>query len=614
MIFILFILLWSYLVKQRKSKKSTFFFVSFFAVLMSSVATLILWRSFGRRLLNIPALLIPFTNDNLSNTVLSLIAVGTTLLFIFSIDFLVSREYLLKKSKIKIYQWILFAISGLLIFLAILLYMSSTWAMMTFNNVTFDQMMYLFSQPLTGTDPRQIIEYLVNPLLTTIFYTMLILTSCYVVLFYRISVKRRDSKKRLDPSFVILFFLSVISVGGSVVLSVNEIGYEDIKAYYFEDSKLYNQYYIKPEESTYVFPEKKRNLIYIFLESLESSYASKELGGVKDENLIPNLTNMALDKGVHFSNGEYLGGMLPIPGASHTASAMVAQTAGIPLKTASGVNLHVNNYGKDGEKFLPGAYSLGEILETEGYNQVLFFGSDAAFAGRDKYFQQHGNYEIRDYNWAKEKNLIPEDYKVWWGYEDAKMFEFAKETLRELGSQSEPFNFTLLTADTHFEDGYLDESTPNIFDDQYSNVIHNSDQQILSFIEWIETQSFYEDTTIVVVGDHLTMDKDFMRDTPESYQRTIYNLFLNTGYPTGIKTNRLFSAVDMLPTTLSAMGVELSNNRLGLGVDLFSEEDSMIESLGYDAFYTELMKRSTFYERNFMKGTDLKQILNNQAK
>lgn len=194
------------------------------------------------------------------------------------------------------------------------------------------------------------------------------------------------------------------------------------------------------------------------------------------------------------------------------------------------------------------------------------------------------------------------------------MFEFAKETLRELGSQSEPFNFTLLTADTHFEDGYLDESTPNIFDDQYSNVIHNSDQQILSFIEWIETQSFYEDTTIVVVGDHLTMDKDFMRDTPESYQRTIYNLFLNTGYPTGIKTNRLFSAVDMLPTTLSAMGVELSNNRLGLGVDLFSEEDSMIESLGYDAFYTELMKRSTFYERNFMKGTDLKQILNNQAK
>ena len=34
-----------------------------------------------------------------------------------------------------------------------------------------------------------------------------------------------------------------------------------------------------------------------------------------------------------------------------------------------------------------------------------------------------------DYKVVKEKGLIPKDYKVWWGYEDDKLYEFAKEEL-----------------------------------------------------------------------------------------------------------------------------------------------------------------------------------------
>lgn len=172
----------------------------------------------------------------------------------------------------------------------------------------------------------------------------------------------------------------------------------------------------------------------------------------------------------------------------------------------------------------------------------------------------------------------------------------------------------MLTADTHFEDGYVEDSTPNLFNDQYSNVIHESDNQVMQLIAWIQEQPFYQNTTIVITGDHLTMDKDFFKSLDSDYQRSVYNVFINTGKIAEVKKNRHFSAVDMLPTTLAALNVEIPNNRVGLGVNLFSDEQTLIEELDYEEVKMELMKRSNFYERNLMKGSDLKIILNEQVK
>jgi phosphoglycerol transferase len=82
-----------------------------------------------------------------------------------------------------------------------------------------------------------------------------------------------------------------------------------------------------------------------------------------------------------------------------------------------------------------------------------------------------GNYKIFDYDYAIANGYIPEDYSVWWGYEDAKLFCFAKEEITNLASEDEPFNFTMLTADTHFEDGYCCELCQDEFDSQYANVM-----------------------------------------------------------------------------------------------------------------------------------------------
>lgn len=78
---------------------------------------------------------------------------------------------------------------------------------------------------------------------------------------------------------------------------------------------------------------------------------------------------------------------------------------------------------------MPGVYSIGDILEKNGYQNLLLLGSDANFAGRKTYFQQHGNYQILDYNYAIEHKWIPSDYHVWWGYEDKKLFGNAKNVV-----------------------------------------------------------------------------------------------------------------------------------------------------------------------------------------
>ena len=67
----------------------------------------------------------------------------------------------------------------------------------------------------------------------------------------------------------------------------------------------------------------------------------------------------------------------------------------------------------------------------------------------------------------------------------------------------------MLTVDTHFEDGYVCEQCPTEYDTQYSNVMACSSRQVGEFLKWIQQQDFYENTTIVISGDHPTMDSDY---------------------------------------------------------------------------------------------------------
>lgn len=496
---------------------------------------------------------------------------------------------------------IFYFLSILFVLLGNLLFFSSRWAISFFDGITIDQVFFQLSAPLEGTGHQQIYAFLESALAPSLFVTIFFAILLYLLVFFSIHILLPKKSLHISLKKIALwqFPTAILLFVGGLTLGIQEFGFADVKNYFFTTSTVFEEHYQDPAEITITFPKEKRNLIYIFVESLENTFSSTDNGGGKAENLIPGLTQLAL--GNQFSNTSdpaKLGGAFQVSGTNFTAGAMVSQTSGIPLKTAL---TDQNTYGET-SAFLPGAYALGEILQKENYNQLLMLGSDASFGGRKSYFTQHGGYQIFDYNTAKENGDIPADYQEWWGFEDQKLYEYAQRELTTLSEGAQPFNFTLLTADTHFEDGYdYHGEMPQPYDDPYSNVYHYTDEMLTNFVSWIQEQPFYENTTVIISGDHLTMDSDFCDDVSEDYERTIYNAFLNPAIPLTNQRNRKFTTMDMYPTTLAALGAKLSSDRMGLGTNLFSSTPTLPEEIGSKIFYNQFALRSSYYDRNLTK-------------
>ena len=226
---------------------------------------------------------------------------------------------------------------------------------------------------------------------------------------------------------------------------------------------------------------------------------------------------------------------------------------------------------------------------------MLLLGSSAEFAGKDIFFKNHGVHMLEDYNSAIEQGYIDASYYRWWGYEDLKLFEIAKEKIEYLYSLKQPFCLTILTADTHAEDGYFCQQCSSRYDNQYANVIACSSRQVSKFVKWIQQEPFYKNTTIVLAGDHLTMDSDFCLNIDKEYSRKTFVSYINScNQVEDVKKARIYSEIDLFPTTIASLGFKIEGNRLGLGTNLFSKEETLLEKYGYDYLNKELKKKSSF--------------------
>lgn len=485
---------------------------------------------------------------------------------------------------VKAFFRILFTILAVLLaVLATVITCSLRWMFDTWSNLTMDELIYHLTSPLDGTNDAMIREYI----------DTCIVPAVIVLLFLLVLFAAFRKKKRY-----------YIVMAGAIVLSVS-VGALSVKGAwqdldvgnYVADRGTYSTFiddnYVSPSDVELTFPQEKRNLIYIFLESMETTYADTQSGGAFDRNVIPELTQIAQENEDFSGETADLNGGYSMPGTTWTIGAMFAQTSGLPLS----VSIDGNSMDTQ-TSFFAGAVTLGDILESQGYSQTLLIGSDAAFGGRELYFTEHGNYEMMDYKYAVQNGLIPEDYYVWWGYEDEKLFEFARQKVTELAAQPEPFNLTMLTVDTHFEDGYVCERCPQLYgDDQYSNVMRCSSRQVSAFVQWLQQQDFYENTTIILCGDHPTMDSDYCEDIDSGYTRKTYTAYINAAAQKETETRRDFTTFDQFPTTLAALGVQIEGNRLGLGTNLFSSEPTLTERFGRETEERELKKNSQLIEK-----------------
>ncbi len=478
---------------------------------------------------------------------------------------------------------------GILFLLGIALTVLSLWYRVTYD-LEFKELLYTLASPLKGTGESTI---------SLILSSSLPWVCGAAVIYVAVAVSLAPKGWGYRLCRRIGAILCVLVLVGSMVLALFAFRIPAYLKALNEKTLIYEDHYVNPDDVAITAEGKTKNLIYIYIESMETTYASVADGGSQPEyNYMPRLTELA---GEHLSFTDKadgsLGGFHTPNGTTWTMAALLSTTSGIPFSFPVGENGH--NTMSEREYFATGLTTLGDILKEKGYRQEFLCGSDATFGGRRSYFEQHGNYEIFDLYTAREKGYIPKDYYVWWGYEDKFLFEIAKDELTELAAGDQPFNFTMLTVDTHHVDGYVCSECDTAYSGTLPNVISCTDRLVTEFVAWCQTQEFYKDSVIVVTGDHPRMDTTLVSDT-SYYNRTIYNCILNSAVePTGNTAGRVWTSFDMFPTTLAAMGFEIDGNRLGLGVNMFSGEPTLAEALGYAYLNAEVNKFSDYYIREF---------------
>ncbi len=366
----------------------------------------------------------------------------------------------------------------------------------------------------------------------------------------------------------------------------------DVLRQRFVTSMYVQEHFVTPTEDLISLPDERRNLIHIYMESIENSFYSAELGGYQEYNIMPELAELS-DTGVSFSNTTLHGGPQQLYATGHSIAAMVSMWAGTPMLSSGA--------GDGSQMSYPDFPTIGDILHADGYVTDFMVGSDSRWGGLGDYYRRHGDFTVHDLSTFREVGRIPPDYKVWWGVEDDKLYEYAKDVLTERGTGDLPFYFILENADTHWPDGYASPNmTATPFPTQYENVVNYSQAQVVALVSWIQDQPWADNTTIVVTGDHRSMDKKFFEDWDTDYNRTVVNFILNpvqgTDLPHHITTERQYAPMDYFPTILAAIGADIDGERLGLGTNLFSGEPTLVELHGADRLNNEFRKRSLFYD------------------
>ena len=496
---------------------------------------------------------------------------------------------------------VLHALPGVLVCVLVLLgflaLYSASWYKNTYGQLGFDSILYTLLSDLGGVESDLLNAYLKEALIPALCWSIPICVLLLLPLKKTVTVTVRSRKLQLLPvKRVIAICLSIALFIGLLIPAAVMTEFFEYLKFSLSSTNIYQKEYVDPSSVDITFPKQKRNLIYIFLESMETTYFSQEQGGCLEDSAIPELYELA-ENNINFSPSDSVGGLKSGYGSTWTIGAMVAQTAGIPLKTPPGVD--GNEYGQD-DVFLPGLTSLTNILHDNGYHQTLMIGSDPTFGGRQQYFNSHGLDQIYSIFTAWSEGFVPGDYYEWWGIEGRKLFDYARQKLPGIAAGEQPFALTLLTVDTHHIDGYLCPECGDNSDLQYENVLSCSSRLVAEFIDWVQQQDFYENTSIIIVGDHPTMDNAYIENVnAQTFDRRVYNCFINSATTPAATKNREAFTVDMFPTTLAAIGCTIEGDRLGLGTNLFSDRPTLAEEMGVDAFNEEMGKHANYYTKKF---------------
>jgi phosphoglycerol transferase len=297
---------------------------------------------------------------------------------------------------------------------------------------------------------------------------------------------------------------------------------------------------------------KLRNLVLIYVESLEESYGDPGRFG---KDLLAPLRAVG---------GQSFTSYRQAPGATWTMAGMVATQCGVPLRVYS--QYDIKPQGSE-RSFMPGALCLGDLLQAHGFHNVFMGGAPLSFAGKGTFLRDHGYGEVHGLDEWKLSGVQANEQNEW-GLYDSALYARARARLEKLHASGQPFNLTLLTLDTHNPHGFMSPYCRGRGARNFEGIVSCASEQLADFVRFMREKGYLDNTVVVILGDHLAVPNP-VYEKLEQGDRRIFNLFLSP-QPLARNTEELLP-FDMFPTLAEMIGFSVLGDRLGLGYSAVSE-------------------------------------------
>lgn len=344
-----------------------------------------------------------------------------------------------------------------------------------------------------------------------------------------------------------------------------------------------SSHYAAPNDQ-YFGIAKGRNVIYIHLESLQQFIIDYKLNvdGV-DYEVTPFLNSL-----YHSNSTLAFSNIFNQVKAGKTSDAeTMIETSLFGLNQGS---FMVQYGGTNTQQAAP--YILSQ---NGGYTSAVFHGNSASFWNRNNTYKQWGyNYFFDQSYFSK----ATEENSFQYGLNDKIMFA---DSIQYLEHMQQPFYAKFITVSNHYpyttsligdEKGFPLANTDDETINGYFATANYLDSSIKSFFDYLKATGLYENSIIILYGDHygisnsrnpdlaplLNKDPQTWSDFDNAMLQRIPYMIIIPGMTNGGIWDTFGGEIDALPTLEHLLGIK-PDNYIQVGQDLLSPDNSQIVAL-----------------------------------
>ena len=217
-----------------------------------------------------------------------------------------------------------------------------------------------------------------------------------------------------------------------------------------------------------------------------------------------------------------------------------------------------------------------------GYTTAAFHGNAGNFWNRNETYKKFGYQHFFDASYYK----LDDENSFQYGLHDKPFFQQSVKYLEHL---QQPFYAKFLAVSNHYpfselpeaENGFPKVNTGDSTIDGYFATANYTDTAIKEFFDYLKASGLYENSMIVLYGDHYGISDSRIKDTKELFGKEDWTTFDTIqaqkvpliihipGQDKGTINHTYGGQVDVLPTLLNLIGYE-SDHLMLLGQDLLS--------------------------------------------